>query len=264
MAYIIGESYRAIRDILFNDDPENMERVGSIHFPLSVVLLYLLFVKWLGPLLMKPFKPLRLNSLLIAFNISIVVWNAYVSFNIANIIYDSAKNGKLCNLMTNEVNMKYYVNKAYKFVWLFYISKYVDLLDTIFFVLRKKHRQISFLHVFHHSTVILLIWWGIRYKCRGGYIGVGISLNSFVHVCTYTYYALSACGPKIQRYTYPRKIYLTFVQVIQFWIVLGYIAWGLISGCEHLDKGAGTSVIFFSILMILFANFYVKNYKKKQ
>lgn len=35
------------------------------------------------------------------------------------------------------------------------LNKYSDLLETVIFVFRKKNRQISFLHVYHHCAVIL-------------------------------------------------------------------------------------------------------------
>lgn len=76
--------------------------------------------------------------------------------------------------------------------WLFYFSKFIELLDTVrnllfslylpdivtyifmdadlslfhflfevFFVLRKKQSQITFLHVFHHSFMPWTWWWGL-------------------------------------------------------------------------------------------------------
>lgn len=36
--------------------------------------------------------------------------------------------------------------------------KYVDLLDTAFMILRGNLRQVTFLHVFHHSSVIYIFW----------------------------------------------------------------------------------------------------------
>lgn len=38
----------------------------------------------------------------------------------------------------------------------------------IFFVLRKKHGQITFLHIFHHSFMPWTWWWGVAYA-PGGY-----------------------------------------------------------------------------------------------
>ena len=40
--------------------------------------------------------------------------------------------------------------------WLGYMSRYLDMFDTIFFCLRKKHNQITFLHVYHHMIVPFL------------------------------------------------------------------------------------------------------------
>ena len=36
--------------------------------------------------------------------------------------------------------------------------KYVDLFDTVFMILRGNWRQVSFLHVYHHSSVIYISW----------------------------------------------------------------------------------------------------------
>ena len=43
----------------------------------------------------------------------------------------------------------------------YYTNKYVELLDTIFFALRKKWNQISFLHVYHHAVMPLYMFIGV-------------------------------------------------------------------------------------------------------
>lgn len=43
-------------------------------------------------------------------------------------------------------------------LWWYYFSKLIEFLDTIFFVLRKKTSQITFLHVYHHASMFN-IWW---------------------------------------------------------------------------------------------------------
>ena len=45
-----------------------------------------------------------------------------------------------------------------KVLWWYYFSKVIEFMDTIFFVLRKKRNQITFLHVYHHATMFN-IWW---------------------------------------------------------------------------------------------------------
>lgn len=53
-------------------------------------------------------------------------------------------------------------------VWLYYMCKITELLDTIFFVLRKRQRQITGLHLYHHTLMPVCGFIGIKYfagKC---------------------------------------------------------------------------------------------------
>lgn len=50
---------------------------------------------------------------------------------------------------------------------LIYIYLYMLPLLQVFFVLRKKNNQISFLHVYHHSTMPLLWWTGVKFVPGG-------------------------------------------------------------------------------------------------
>lgn len=43
-------------------------------------------------------------------------------------------------------------------LWWYYFSKLIEFMDTFFFILRKNYHQITFLHVYHHFTM-LNIWW---------------------------------------------------------------------------------------------------------
>lgn len=54
-------------------------------------------------------------------------------------------------------------------VWLYFIVKIIDLLDTVFFVLRKKYNQISFLHVYHHAGMVMGGWGAVKYL-PGGHV----------------------------------------------------------------------------------------------
>lgn len=48
----------------------------------------------------------------------------------------------------------YYGLIEFKNVYYYYLIKVLDLADTIFFILRKKTSQVSFLHVYHHVAVL--------------------------------------------------------------------------------------------------------------
>ncbi|XP_073831798.1 very long chain fatty acid elongase 7-like [Musca autumnalis] len=99
---------------------------------------------------------------------------------------------------------------------LYYVSKYLDFFDTVFFVLRKKHNQMTFLHLYHHSCMIFGTYMYLSQMFASHATLAGI-LNSFVHVVMYTYYLIAATKPKID--LTPLKKILTSMQLIQFVIV---------------------------------------------
>lgn len=51
----------------------------------------------------------------------------------------------------------------YSGAWFYFFSKIIDLLDTCFFVLRKKQNQVTFLHVYHHTITALFSWMYLKY-----------------------------------------------------------------------------------------------------
>ena len=54
-----------------------------------------------------------------------------------------------------------------KVIHIYYMSKVVEFLDTVFMALRCKFRQISFLHVYHHAS-IFVVWWIVTSIAPGG------------------------------------------------------------------------------------------------
>lgn len=73
-------------------------------------------------------------------------------------------------------------------VQLFILSKIPELLDTAFIVLRK--RKLSFLHWYHHITVLLFCWHSYTTESTIGlYFAV---MNYLVHGIMYGYYFLAA------------------------------------------------------------------------
>ncbi|GBP83475.1 Elongation of very long chain fatty acids protein 4 [Eumeta japonica] len=96
-------------------------------------------------------------------------------------------------------------------IWPYFIAKHVDLMDTVFFVLRKKVEQVSFLHVYHHCVMVTWSWLHLFYFPTDQFVFVG-HLNSTVHVLMYTYYGLSTMGPAFIKYLWWKK-HLTKVQL---------------------------------------------------
>ncbi|CAN8067942.1 unnamed protein product [Agarophyton chilense] len=140
--------------------------------------------------------------------------------------------------------------------YLFYLSKFYELLDT--FILVTRGKSLSLLHVWHHSSVILSVWGWLEY---GVTIGVyGLWFNTFVHVIMYTYFAL-----RLARVKMPFKRLITLTQIVQF--LTGFASlipftWSYVKhgGCTGLPGLAITAAINFSYL-VLFLRFYSKSYE---
>eukprot|EP00850_Spirogloea_muscicola_P014789 SM000108S14233 [mRNA] locus=s108:337730:340270:- [translate_table: standard] len=152
--------------------------------------------------------------------------------------------------------------KMAKLIYLFYVSKYVEFFDTIIMVLKRNMRQISVLHVYHHSS-IALIWWLISYHAPGGEAYFSAALNSGVHVVMYLYYLIAAILPKNpalrQKYLWWGR-YLTQLQMTQFAINMVQAFYNVrydVPYPVYLNK---LLFVYMISLLALFANFYVNKY----
>lgn len=160
----------------------------------------------------------------------------------------------------------YPLDSHFKFVeqkvtYLYYINKIIDLLDTIFFVLRKSNKQITFLHVYHHAMMIYTIYWVSRFYGCGGQFSVLALLNTFVHTVMYLYYLLSALNEELKGSLWWKK-YITLIQIIQFLILLIHSTWMLIFRRDWKFPHSLQYMMFFQafLMMIMFSKFYITNY----
>lgn len=74
--------------------------------------------------------------------------------------------------------------------FVFCFSKFPELFDTVFIVLRKQ--KLIFLHWYHHVTVFIYCWYhyyDMSHPCQWF-----ITMNYFVHSVMYFYYAVRASG----------------------------------------------------------------------
>ncbi|CAL1286988.1 unnamed protein product [Larinioides sclopetarius] len=179
----------------------------------AIVILYVLFVQWIGPAIMRKRKPYSLQKILIVYNFFQVLANFYI---LSGGVYSIIKFWDSRCIITRNENFDELMEMIMQYGYYLYIIKFMDLLDTVFFVLRKKQKQVTFLHVFHHAGLCLLFAWGFKklYLALGFYLIVAMTINTAVHVIMYTYYGLSAIGPHVQKYLWWKK-HLTRIQISQ-------------------------------------------------
>jgi hypothetical protein len=150
-------------------------------------------------------------------------------------------------------------------LWLFYISKVWDFWDTIFIVLGKKWNQLSFLHVYHHTTIFLFYWLNSHVNYDGD-IYLTILLNGFIHTVMYTYYfiCMHTKVPETGR-SLPIwwKSSLTMMQMIQFVIMMSQATYLLLSQCKKTSLRVVVAYFLYILtLLVLFAQFFVSSYMK--
>ncbi|TNM95049.1 elongation of very long chain fatty acids protein 4-like isoform X2 [Takifugu flavidus] len=224
---------------------------------LAISCLYLFFL-WAGPRYMQDRQPYTLRKTLIVYNFSMVVLNFYIAKELL-LGSQAAGYSYLCQPVnySNDVNEV----RIASALWWYYISKGVEFLDTVFFILRKKFNQVSFLHVYHHCTMFILWWIGIKWV-PGGQSFFGATINSSIHVLMYGYYGLAALGPQMQRYLWWKK-YLTIIQMIQFHVTIGHAGHSLYTGCPFPTWMQWALIGYAVTFIILFANFYYHAYRRK-
>jgi elongation of very long chain fatty acids protein 4 len=141
---------------------------------------------------------------------------------------------------------------------MFYVSKILDFADTAFIILGQKWKQLSFLHVYHHTTIFLIYWMNLRLNYDGD-IWLTIFLNGMVHFFMYTYYFLALHTPKIWW-----KKYLTMFQMVQFLCMNAQAMHMLYKGCDQVPKKVTQMyLVYIQTLFWLFFQFFVSSYGKK-
>ncbi|TMW54293.1 hypothetical protein DOY81_000648 [Sarcophaga bullata] len=130
--------------------------------------------------------------------------------------------------------------------------------DITRFLARKKFSQITFLHVYHHSTMIVGVCIYVTFLYASHFLYIGI-INGFVHVIMYGYYFLAASKLNINLERFKRI--LTLMQLLQFVLVAIHSAIPLFINECNIPKILFFLTLLQSLCMIaLFSHFYYKAY----
>ncbi|XP_063230381.1 very long chain fatty acid elongase AAEL008004-like [Bacillus rossius redtenbacheri] len=204
------EFYKYVNDDLADARSKDWPLVGSPWPVLAITLAYTHFCLRLGPRLMRDRQPFDVDRLIVAFDLFQILACGWMT--VQGFYYFPGRYKFFCEPIdySNEEYSLYAVHLA----WLYYMLKILDLLDTVFFVLRKKTSQITFLHVYHHAIMIFTGYIAVKYVGGGHFILLG-HLNSFVHTVMYTYYLITNIRPEYKRSIWWKK-HITQLQIAQF------------------------------------------------
>ncbi|CAG4947917.1 unnamed protein product [Colias eurytheme] len=226
-----------------------------------IISTYLLIVKLILPIYMKNRKAFELRTVIKWYNVLQIVANAIVTWGIMTSGWTTTYH---FGCMLPDYSMNPEAVRMLRFLWWTIILKIIELFDTVFFILRKRERQASFLHVYHHVSTLIIIWSGVKYV-GGGITSFSPMLNNAVHVVMYTYYLLSLEGsPTVKAYLIKYKKWITIMQMVQFTIMLIYSAQVFLPSCP---ASLGVPLMYFPnvfFVYYMFLKFFKENYNKKQ
>lgn len=226
---------------------------------IGILTVYLLFVLKFGPLIMKNRPAYKLERVMQIYNVIQVVACIYIVYQSVKYCYLQGYN-ILCEPV--DYSTSYRAMKISETCYLYFATKVMDLLDTVFFVLRKKQNQVSFLHVYHHTGMVVLIWHGCKYFA-GGHSMFLPTINSFVHIVMYSYYFITSLNPEYRKNIWWKK-HITQIQLIQFFLITLHYAILLFQpNCNYPKWVVGVLLPQNFFMFMLFGDFYYKMYIKK-
>lgn len=213
---------------------------------------------------MRNRQPIRLQKIFQYYNLTFSIASAILALlifeQVAPAIYKHGFFFSICNekAWTQPLVFLYYCA---------YISKFLELTDTFFLVLRKKPLQ--FLHCYHHGATAVLVYTQIVGRTSISWLI--IEINLLVHVTMYYYYYLVAKGIRV-----PWKKWVTRFQIVQFFADLGFIYFAVytevayrlkfykacMGHCSGHPLAAFCGLATISSYLVLFIVFYHNTYKK--
>uniref|UniRef100_A0A182UI04 Elongation of very long chain fatty acids protein n=1 Tax=Anopheles melas TaxID=34690 RepID=A0A182UI04_9DIPT len=226
----------------------------------AILGLYLMFVlKW-GPKWMENRKPFQIDTIIKYYNLIQVVLCAFLFIEGFRLGYLRGYSFLCQPVDYSPTEIPIAIARR---CYYYFLVKVLDLLDTIFFVLRKKQNQVSFLHVYHHTGMVMLVWSGVKWFPGGHGVFMGF-INSFVHVVMYAYYFLTSANPKYKNNLWWKK-YITQLQIIQFGMI--FLQWFVLlfqPNCTFPKWPLFVILPQNLFMFCLFLDFYYQAYIKKK
>ena len=74
-------------------------------------------------------------------------------------------------------------------LWWYFFSKAIELMDTVLMIVRKKNAQVTFLHVFHHASMLNIWWWTIMF-IPGGMCKLDFVAFLYMNTCIHIHYTI--------------------------------------------------------------------------
>ncbi|XP_077561140.1 very long chain fatty acid elongase AAEL008004-like [Haemaphysalis longicornis] len=230
------------------------------HLPslLALLALYVYGVKVAGPRAMKDRQPFNIRWLVLGYNLFMVLNCAFFLVEFVRLAF--IENGYSLLLQEVDSTMRPATLRLVSLSWWYYMFRIFEFTETFFFVLRKKFGQVSGLHVFHHCIIAWNMWICVTYGVQAQTIFV-TCMNTLVHLVMYSYYFLSALGPRAQPFLWWKR-YLTQVQLVQFVVLMVHNSLPLFFAGNFVRAFSTILVAEGIIFFTWFSAFYLETYRR--
>ncbi|CAD2219303.1 fatty acid elongase [Angomonas deanei] len=248
-AYFKGD----IADIVFN---RYLDVV--VYFEVFYILLI-----YYGPKWMEKREPFKLKSLTTVWNLLLTLYSCGGAVGCVTLLMYLLETygfyGTTCHFP------KYVIYDGEYSFWIFafLLSKFPEMIDTVFLVLQKK--PLIFLHWYHHLTVAIFCWYaGMELIPSGIWYA---TMNYCVHSVMYLYYFCCSLG--LRPYVRPIAPFITFFQLMQMVVGIIIISYTLYMtyfskrGCNVDKRTIRLGIGMYGSYLVLFALLFVKLYLKK-
>ena len=228
--------------------------IASILGYFSMIVLFRVFGRFLGKFTCR--------NLGLLHNLGLLILSLYMSIGL--MVSARAAGYSLWNNAAGTSAAEWRIAKL---IWLFYMSKVVEWMDTLIMLLKQNYRQVSFLHIYHHTTIFAM-WWLASLAGPGGEAYYSAMVNSGVHVVMYGYYFLTLLFPSgpVRNMLNKFKFVITKGQITQFVFNCVQSTYDLVwvPRAQLLYSAPLLQSLFWYMisLLVLFGNFLVKNSKK--
>lgn len=224
---------------------------------LMTILLSYVPIIFIGKSIMINYNPLPVKNMMFCWNLALGVFSFFCFKNITlELIYND-------NFLTYEsicsdiIKRNQIVSK-----WLFYfvLSKFPEMIDTVWIVLRKRH--VSLLQLWHHFSVSAYCWMLVYSPLynEGGHGVYFAAMNSFIHMIMYTYYAV------VTKTRYRNNTIATTITVLQITqMILGLLihTYKTINCDNNYYYELFAGHIIYGSYLYLFVRYFIDRYIKK-
>jgi len=232
-------------------------------FPLVAIASYLLLILLLKVLLIPRKRPLPLGPIPAIHNLCVIVASAAIFVGcweataveiretrwIRSRKFKNAAEWIMCFPQGTRPS-----GRVFFWSYIFYLTKYHQLFDTVIWILRKK--PLTFLHVFHHIAVVCVCYAWLEFS-QSLQI-VTILASTLLYVVVYSYFLCRSIG-----WGYWSSLRPANCQIVHLaFTLLAYVA--LVALHFTTREGCnGMGALFFdalstATLLLLFLNFYLK------